>query len=685
MKTTLVALLFSATASVALATNYYTSPKGMPTNSGTSVKNPLDIASAFTRLQAGDTLFCVGGQYDLEKTLNITATGEAQKPICIVPYDEQRPVLDYRNQPYGMRGIMVSPSSKYIHIKGLTIRYTGKNAILNYGSECVFEGIDAYGNGDTGIQMKGAGGQNLILNCDSHDNFDYQHGGISAADFGGNADGFADKQYTGPGNTYRGCRAWGNADDGWDFYQRVSSGGVPTKLENCLCLNNGPSEYDMRNHPRLAKDKEWFEQFKVGMDITDDDGKTSYATMQHYPNFGNGNGFKLGGARTEHNVRLFQCLAVGNTVKGFDQNNDFGVMELYNCTSYGNGNNFGFSNGSGGVLILKNCLSYKAGRDNALKTPKVIESHNSWNLNVEVSDLDFVTLDTTILLCPRGAGYALPRPVFATLVEGSDLCNRGVFVNLPYAGTAPDLGYNEYGVADQTVATAANQDIMDLNSDENKMHDMINPNAKWSIGLVTLPNYDLDRRVVDGLVASGDFNVFILDASNPSNDYSKYDMIVISSVPGSTSIAIASLKGYNKPMLLLKPFVLKESVWNWGAPANSNDLSISVLVPEHPVFRHLNIKRNQLQIYSKQEGDAALSYITSWNNVPGVVTLSSPESVNNGACLAEIPVNTSANGIVIKQRFLVLGLSEHSLAHLTIAGQRLLLNCCYYLVGEEIK
>ena len=684
MKKAIIGLILTLSSSVAMSTNYYTAPTGKPTNAGTTVKHPLDISTAFSKLTAGDTLFCLGGQYNLDKTLNLNAVGKESNPICIFAYNEDKPILDFRNEPYGMRGVMVSPSTQFLHMRGLTIRYAGKNALLSYGSQCTFEGLDVYGNCDTGIQMKGTGGRNLILNCDSHDNFDYEHGGTSAADFGGNADGFADKQYTGPGNIYRYCRAWNNSDDGWDFYQRVTSGGLPTVLERCLCLNIGPSEYDLSQHPRLAKDKDWFDQFAKGMDITDDDGKNAYVTLEHYPNFGNGNGYKMGGARTEHDIRIFQCVSACNASKGFDQNNDFGVMEIYNCTAYGNDVNFGFSNGSGGTLILKNCLSYVANRENVLKTPKVIESHNSWNLNVEVTDKDFMSLDTASLMWPRKADYTLPMCTFGRLTEGSDLLDRGVFVNLAYAGVAPDLGYWEFGEADQTVATAANQDI-DINVEGTKLHDVINPNAKWTIGFVTLPNYDYDRRVVDGVAASGDFNVTILDATNPSNDYTRFDMLILSPVAGSTAIAIASLKGYNKPMLLLKPFELKQSVWNWGTPANSHDISISVLVPEHPVFRHLNIKRNQLQLYTKLAGDGAVSYVKSWNNVPGVVALATPSSVVTGTSIAEIPVGTSANGTIIQQRFLLVGLSEHSIEYLSVAGQRLLLNCCYYLVGEEIK
>ncbi|MDO4820306.1 MAG: right-handed parallel beta-helix repeat-containing protein, partial [Prevotella sp.] len=147
-------------------------------------------------LVAGDTLFCLGGQYDLKSTVSFTKNGTAQKKVCIYNYPGEKPIFDFRKMAYGSRGIQVKEGSNYVHIKGLTIRYTGKNGLHNSGSHCTFEQLDVYGNGDTGIQMK-AGGDNTIINCDSHDNFDYK----LANDFGGNADGFADKQYTGGTNT----------------------------------------------------------------------------------------------------------------------------------------------------------------------------------------------------------------------------------------------------------------------------------------------------------------------------------------------------------------------------------------------------------------------------------------------------------------------------------------------------
>lgn len=47
------------------------------------------------------------------------------------------------------------------------------------------------------------------------------------------------------------------------------------------------------------------------------------------PNYGNGNGFKIGGDNTAHNAILRNCVSVGNKVKGFDQNNNAGSMTLY--------------------------------------------------------------------------------------------------------------------------------------------------------------------------------------------------------------------------------------------------------------------------------------------------------------------------------------------------------------------
>ena len=438
MKRFFLALSLCLTALSGFATDYYCSPSG--TGDGSSYQKPGDFTTLLNALKPGDVLFCLEGQYNYTNTISITLCGTADKPITICRAPGEYPVFDFRKQAYGKRGFQIQVGANYLHFKGLTVRYTGKNAIHNSGSYNTFEDLDVYGNGDTGIQMK-AGGNNLILNCDSHDNFD----DMLSGDFGGNADGFADKQYTGGGNIYRGCRAWNNSDDGWDFYQRVSQSGTMTIMENCVCYKNGPAYYDMRNHPRYETDKSWFDQFINGKSVEQRNHGTVYVTLDHYYNNGNGNGFKLGGGYTKNVVRAAYCLAVANTVKGFDQNNNDGTMEIYNCTAWNNGQDYGFYNTDNGQVTAKNNISL--GNSYIFARPNAVNVNNSWNIvGITCDESDFQSLDDSQILVVRLDDGSLPETTFMRLVEGSDLIDRGLDLGLgyPFSGTAPDLGCFEY-------------------------------------------------------------------------------------------------------------------------------------------------------------------------------------------------------------------------------------------------
>ena len=425
---------------------YFCSPNGSATAEGT-IASPVDFATGIEKMSRADTLYCRGGQYNLKNTIHIkNKDGFKDNRTVIMAYKDEKPIFDFRKQEYGKRGIMVESDNMYI--KGITIRYTGKNGLFNIGSYSVFENLDVYGNGDTGIQMKN-GHSNLILNCDSHDNFDYKLKGIDAADFGGNADGFADKQYYGGGNTYRGCRAWNNSDDGWDFYAHSTAYYGGTVIEDCICFGNGPEEYDVRKHPRYETDKEWFDQFKGdGIDITDNDGQPGHVSLRHYTNYGNGNGFKLGGKRTVHNVTVKNCISVKNRVKGFDQNNNLGSMCLYNNTSYQNGENYGFHNKEeGGKLAIRNSISIDGQRNDVLKTATTVHTNNTWDTEgIQATVEDFKSVDyQKYILAKRQADGSLPQTPLFRLTQNSKLRNAGTYVGTPYSGDRPDIGTFESG------------------------------------------------------------------------------------------------------------------------------------------------------------------------------------------------------------------------------------------------
>jgi len=190
-------LLFSFSIS---ATTYYVSPTGTTTAAGT-ISAPLAFSTAIAKsLTAGDSLIMRGGMYSFNSLQQISKSGSSVKYLRIVAYPGETPILDFRTEPYNSSNQGVKLSGNYVHFKGFIIQGAGDNGLQVTGSNNIIELCTTRWNSDAGTQMKG-GSDNLILNCDSYENFDYESGGTSSPDYGGNADGFADTQTPEPTNT----------------------------------------------------------------------------------------------------------------------------------------------------------------------------------------------------------------------------------------------------------------------------------------------------------------------------------------------------------------------------------------------------------------------------------------------------------------------------------------------------
>lgn len=747
MKKRLITFVLCTLAISSFATTYFAAPKG--TRNGSSYNAPTTFINGLSLLKnPGDTLYLLAGQYDLDKTTVQNLNGTKQKRIVIAGYDPMNSkgsydaILDFRTTPYGTRGLQIKNNCTYLHIKNLTLRYSGKNNLYNEGSFCLFENLDIYGSGDTGCQMKN-GGDNIIKNVDSHHNFDYQTMSGTTANFGGNADGFADKQFTGNGNHYIGCRAWCNSDDGWDFFQRVSN--TQTIMEYCVCYQNGPATYDMTNNPRYETDKAWFDS-KIGTTMTDRYGNTIKVTLDKYPCQGNGNGFKMGGQYTNHLVTVHHCLAVANNTRGFDQNNNGGTMWLYNNSAYANTVNYGFTTAYG-TNTLQNNISLNSINGDSYKSQNVAANdHNSWNSGFTCAVSDFQSLDTTQILAVRQADGSLQEGTFMRLVDGSKLIDAGVEVGLSFMGDAPDLGcYETDGIirpfvkclsdnteqwiveheaiepivfqwggaaTGLTCASLPNGMTQAINTEEQTLtiqgtpaaagtytftvttvSDLDNPSMSATIhvqsasarrvAFVTLPGSTEDQALLEHLRTNDSLLVVETNASDNNTDYSDYDVIVLGSKPKSSAAGYTPLKGYDKPMLLLKPFLLKSGVWSWGNAVNTSDLSVSITDSTHPIFLNLPITDGELQLF-EQCNTNAVTAISTWTNTEGYTLLATPTSNNTYTTIAELPAGTDCNGTILPQKMLMIGVSEYSTAHLTHAGKRLIENAICYLLGMTI-
>jgi hypothetical protein len=318
-------------------------PAGADSNPGTKDMPFASLAAAVARATAGTTIWVAPGTYQPAATISIKTNATQDKPIQVFAQPGERPVFDFKAQPRGdssARGIQISGT--YWHLRGIDVINAGDNCIHISGSYNTIENVVTHGCSDTGIQITANSSEagdperaayNTILNCDSYENYDAQNQGE-------NADGFAAKLYIGKGNVFRGCRAWNNADDGWDLF---ASDDIVV-IEDCWAISNG----------------------KIG-------------ATQNNTN-GDGNGFKLGGAAQAGDANMGgavheikNCASIENRACGYTRNNNTQVPHLSMCGGRGDGKGLmcSLSASSGLTVTMSAADAIKVKRDADGKLPPI--------------------------------------------------------------------------------------------------------------------------------------------------------------------------------------------------------------------------------------------------------------------------------------------------------------------------
>jgi hypothetical protein len=302
----------------------YVAPNGTDSAAGTQA-DPTTLASAITRIAPGGTIYMRGGRYDFRQTVTIApgnnGTSSARKELFAYP--GETPVLNFsaQSEDPANRGLAVGGS--FWHIYGIVVERAGDNGILLAGSNNIIERTVTRFNRDTGLQLSRLVAEaprdqwpsnNLILSAVSHDNADSD---------GEDADGFAAKLTSGPGNVFRYAVSHNNIDDGWDLYTKTDTGPIgAVTIEDSLAYDNG---------------------------ILSNGGQA-----------GNGdrNGYKLGGEDIAVNHVIQRNIAYGNGKHGFTYNRNPGTMTVSNNVSIGNEErNFNFDGGSSTFRSNTSCDS----------------------------------------------------------------------------------------------------------------------------------------------------------------------------------------------------------------------------------------------------------------------------------------------------------------------------------------
>ena len=391
--------------------DFFVSTSGNDSNDG-SIDHPFaTIPKAVSLVAAGDNIYLRGGTHNYSATITISSSisGTEGNLITLQNYQNEVPVLDFTEQPSGDAYKGIALNGNYWHLKGFIVQYAGHNGVRVLGAHNILERLITRSNGDTGLHLHAPASYNQVINCDSYLNYDPE-------EYGEDADGFGAKGPTddssslGPGNAFRGCRAWNNSDDGFDFWHA----GAGVTVEDCWAWRNG--------------DNVWGDS----------------------PFTGNANGFKLGHGAGAH--ILIRCVAYDHRVHGIDINGNVTGVKVYNCTCAGNGGDDFFFDYSTGAHELRNNLSYLGG---VTMDSGVDDQYNSWN-GFTVTAADFASLDCKMdpivdpaaydnadsngIDQPRGPDGGLPALSFLRLNRASLLVDGGIDVDEPYEGDAPDLG-----------------------------------------------------------------------------------------------------------------------------------------------------------------------------------------------------------------------------------------------------
>lgn len=355
-----------------------TTTSAVPSGNSVTVNNYADLVSnakSMASKSGGGTIYVDAKSLDASEQLALNSTkGNPVAIIGVKQSDGTYPVLNYttlRNNKVGSSagslkassddGVGVRISGSNYTVKNLIIEKAPDNGIQIKGSNAknnTVENCIVRYNNDAGVQLTGGASYNTIK-------FVYSYRNCDVYTRGGNADGYAPKLGAAKGNTFYGCYAWDNSDDGWDSYDKTDGYTYDLSYEQCACWNNGnpdvfTGKYDYDKGNSLdtnlflvqlisKQDSNYVSNYKnkkfalpTDSFINTDAGKISLSKWTGSNYDGNPNGFKFGSVNSGSNLTrtVKNCLAFNHGSKGFDNNNSSCTGSFQNCVSFDNGYNY---------------------------------------------------------------------------------------------------------------------------------------------------------------------------------------------------------------------------------------------------------------------------------------------------------------------------------------------------------
>ncbi|WP_433043635.1 sigma-70 family RNA polymerase sigma factor [Dactylosporangium sp. CS-033363] len=348
---------------------YFVAPGGDDAGDG-SLEHPfatLNKAAAVVR--PGQTIALRGGTYRPTAPIVLDTDGDAGHRITLSSYRDERPVIDAARIPADKWAI--TQHGSYWTVQGLEIKNSASHAYVCLSCEQnVFQRLSLHDNVESGLTLRGAGTTgNQVLDSDFWANH-------NPADQGQSGIGLGIKFGSGDGNVVRGCRAFDNADDGFDFGEFAG----PIDIQHNWAFGNGVNRWNVSG---------WR---------------------------GNGNGFTFGGGSpvvgASHSVR--HNAAWENGHDGFADGGNPAELRLSNNTAYRNGAT-GFGMAATPATLRANVA---IGNDDSVSMGAGVHtSRNTWDEGSWSASM-FRSTDPAVAEGARRADGTLPVTDFLTTGNG---------------------------------------------------------------------------------------------------------------------------------------------------------------------------------------------------------------------------------------------------------------------------
>ncbi|HMO63608.1 MAG TPA: hypothetical protein PKC39_16060, partial [Ferruginibacter sp.] len=196
-----------------------------------------------------------------------------------------------------------------------------------------------------------------------------------------------------------------------------------------------------------------------------------------------------------------------------------------------------------------------------------------------------------------------------------------------------------------------------------------------------------DTKIRPYLDARYDLTNILIGSVTTSTDFSAYDAVVLTELPGSGSAGMRALWGIDKPLLNLKAFATQANTWAFSGASGVNvtaSTQIDVVDESHPVFNDVNIVDGKVTLLENSPTGNAIQATTYAGGIKlGYISGSTVNVAVNEIEVGQNPSGGSPTGVknpVLQAKYMQIGIADGNIGKITADGLKMIDNALKYIM-----